>query len=126
VTASPPSPGRAAVLDLIRAALADPTQEPAAADALVGIALYDDDQVFAERCCIEVGSQAASGSQMLGLAGLCLGHVARRFRHVSDDARALAESLAARATADPSDVDTRAIDGLDDLHQFTQPDITSR
>lgn len=43
------------------------------------------------------------GSPLLGLAGLCLGHTARRFGHLSDGALALAESLAARAEADPAD-----------------------
>jgi hypothetical protein len=37
---------------------------------------------------------------------------------LGDEARALAESLAARAEADPSDVDGRALDGYDDIRSF--------
>jgi hypothetical protein len=52
------------------------------------------------------------------LAGLCLGHTARRFAHLSVDALALAQSLAERAEANPSDVDGRALDGYDDVRSF--------
>ncbi|KOG15728.1 hypothetical protein ADK34_27140 [Streptomyces viridochromogenes] len=47
-----------------------------------------------------------------------LGHAARRFGHLSDEAVALARSLAARAEADPTDVDGRAGDGYDDVRSF--------
>jgi hypothetical protein len=99
-------------------ALADRSHESSAANALVGIALNDDDREFIERCCLELGRRAAAGSPLLGLAALCLGHVARRFRHVSDEAVALAESLATRARLDPSDVDGRALDGIDDIRAY--------
>ncbi|MGW4089266.1 hypothetical protein [Nocardia sp. NPDC004750] len=52
------------------------------------------------------------------LAGLCLGHTARRFGRLSDESVALARSLAARAEVDPSDVDGRALDGFDDVRSF--------
>ena len=64
---------------------------------------------------MQVGTRAVSGSPLLGPAGLCLGHTARRFGHLSDAAVGLAESLAARAKADPSDVSGRALDGYDDV-----------
>jgi hypothetical protein len=67
---------------------------------------------------VEVGTRAVSGSPLLGLAGLCLGHTARRFGRLGDEAIALAVSLAARAEADPSDVDARAQDGYDDVTSF--------
>ncbi|GAA5038175.1 hypothetical protein GCM10023317_93370 [Actinopolymorpha pittospori] len=55
---------------------------------------------------------------MLGLAGLCLGHTARRFGQLSEAAVALAEALASRAELDPSDVDERALDGFDDIRSY--------
>jgi hypothetical protein len=51
----------------------------------------------------------------------CLGHAARRFGRLSAESRALVESLAARAEADPSDVDGRALTGLDDVRSFLHP-----
>lgn len=111
---------RDVVTEAVERALGDSAQEPSAAEALVGIALNDDDRVLIERCCIEVGTRAAAGSQLLGLAGLCLGHAARRFGHLSDRAVALAEELATRAKVDPSDVDGRALDGLEDIRCFLE------
>lgn len=110
------------VLETLERALSDRSQEAAAADALVGTALNEDDRAFVEHCCVEVGTRASAGSPLLGLAGLCLGHTARRFGHLSDHAVALATSLAARAEADPSDVDGRALDGLDDIRGFLRRD----
>ena len=106
------------VVAILNGALNDRLREHAGADALVGIALYDDDREFIERCCLEVGRRAAPGSPLLGLTGLCLGHVARRFGCLSGHAAALAEALAARADADPSDVDGRALDGRDDIRWY--------
>jgi hypothetical protein len=96
----------------------DRAAEVPAANALVGIALNDDDRGFIESCCLEVGTRAATGNPLLGLAGLCLGHAARRFGRLSDQAIAMVESLAARAEVDPSDVDGRALDGRDDVRWY--------
>ncbi|WP_127354853.1 hypothetical protein [Actinacidiphila soli] len=115
---NPPALPHGVVAEAVERALGDSAQEPSAAVALVGIALNDDDRAFIEHCCIEVGTRAVAGSQLLGLAGLCLGHTARRFGHLSDRAVALAEALATRATLDPSDVDGRALDGLDDVRSY--------
>ncbi|MFF5497735.1 hypothetical protein [Streptomyces aquilus] len=106
------------VIETLERALRDRPAEGEAAQVLVGTALNDDDQGFVEYWCVRVGTRAVSGSPLLGLAGLCLGHTARRFGHLGDEARALAESLAARAEADPSDVDGRALDGFDDVRDF--------
>ncbi|MER7079149.1 hypothetical protein SAMN02982929_03161 [Saccharopolyspora kobensis] len=106
------------VAETIERALRDRSAEGEAASALVGIALNDDDAEFIEHWCVQVGTRAVSGSPLLGLAGLCLGHTARRFGQLSDEALALAESLAARAEADPADVDGRAQDGYDDVRSF--------
>jgi hypothetical protein len=115
---NPPALPHDVVLEALERAFSDNSGEAAAAHALVGIALNDDDRAFIERCCLEVGARAGAGSPLLGLAGLCLGHAARRFGQLSDQAVALAESLATRAGADPSDVDGRALDGLDDIRSY--------
>ncbi len=106
------------VVETLERALGDRSHEAEAASVLVGSALYDDDREFVEHWCMEVGTRAVPGSPLLGLAGLCLGHTARRFGRLSDEAVALAVSLAARSEADPSDVDGRAQDGYDDVRHF--------
>ncbi|RKS05649.1 hypothetical protein DFP74_1253 [Nocardiopsis sp. Huas11] len=103
------------VVAAVERCLSDPSCELDAARALVGAALYDEDAAFVERCCALVAARAEPGHPLLGLAGLCLGHTARRFGTLSGPSVALAESLAARAEADPSDVDGRALDGLEDI-----------
>ncbi|MET8908567.1 hypothetical protein [Micromonospora sp. NPDC004551] len=115
---NPPALPHEVVVEMLEEALRDRSQEGEAASVLVGTALHDDDQAFVEHWCVEVGTRAVPGSPLLGLAGLCLGHTARRFRYLSDEALALAESLAMRAEADSSDVDGRALDGLDDIRSF--------
>ncbi len=106
------------VVETLERALRDRSAEGEAAGVLVGTALNDDDANFVEFWCVQVGTQAVPGSPLLGLAGLCLGHTARRFGRLSDEALALAESLAARAEAEPTDVDGRAVDGYDDVRSF--------
>ncbi|THV41650.1 hypothetical protein FAB82_10400 [Glycomyces buryatensis] len=101
--------------EAIDLALADKTQETPAIEALVGVALTGTDRAFIERCCLKAGSSTSSGAKLLGIAGLCLGHTARRFGRLSPEAIRLARSLAARARLDPSDVSTNAIDGHDDI-----------
>lgn len=123
---NPPALPHQAALEAVERALGDRCGAAAAADALVGIALNDGDREFIERCCLQVGARAKAGSPLLGLAGLCLGHAARRFGHISDQAVALAESLAARAQADPSDVDGRALGGLDDIRWYIRRDDADR
>ncbi|SNT52387.1 hypothetical protein SAMN05421812_108127 [Asanoa hainanensis] len=115
---NPPALPHDVVAEVLDRALREDTDPGEAADVLVGIALYDDDPEFVEGWCVEVGTRAQAGSPLLGLAGLCLGHTARRFGQLSPKAVALAESLAARSQANPSDVDTRALDGLDDIRWF--------
>ncbi|WP_187406070.1 hypothetical protein [Microbispora triticiradicis] len=92
--------------------------EGEAADVLVGLALQDENQAFVEGWCIKLGRQLAPGSPLLGLVGLCVGHLARRFGYVSDEAASLVVDLANRSKADPADVDARARDGLDDVILF--------
>ncbi|MFI7008874.1 hypothetical protein [Streptomyces sp. NPDC050145] len=78
---------------MLERALGEVSYEASAA-ALVGVVLNDDDREFIERCCIEVGTRVAAGSQLLGLEGLCLGHTARWFGRLSERAVALAKALA--------------------------------
>lgn len=115
---NPPALPHEVVVEVLERALRDRSAEGEAASVLVGSALNDDDREFVEHWCMEVGTRAVPGSPLLGLAGLCLGHTARRFGHLSDKALALAESLSVRAEADPSDVDGRALDGFDDIRSF--------
>lgn len=117
----PPALPHDVVVERLGRALGDRAHEPEAAAALVGSALNDDDREFVEHWCVQVGTRAASGSPLLGLAGLCLGHSARRFGYLSHEALTLVHSLAARAELDPSDVDSRALDGLDDVRSFLRP-----
>lgn len=106
------------VVKTLERALRDRSAESEAAKVLVGTALNDDDAEFVEHWCVLVGTRAVPGSPLLGLAGLCLGHTARRFGRLSDEALAVARSLAARAEADATDVDGRAVDGYDDVRSF--------
>ncbi|MEU0360531.1 hypothetical protein [Streptomyces cyaneofuscatus] len=115
---NPPALPHAVVVETLERALRDRSAEGEAAGVLVGTALNDDDADFVEFWCVQVGRRAVPGSPLLGLAGLCLGHTARRFGRLSDEALALAESLAARAEAEPTDVDGRAVDGYDDVRDF--------
>ncbi|MET9844614.1 hypothetical protein [Streptomyces ossamyceticus] len=115
---NPPALPHGVVAETLERALRDRSAEGEAASVLVGTALHDDDAEFVEHWCVQVGTRAVPGSPLLGLAGLCLGHTARRFGRLGDEARALAKSLAARAEADPSDVDGRALDGYDDIRSF--------
>ncbi|MFE5899289.1 hypothetical protein ACFQ67_18095 [Streptomyces sp. NPDC056488] len=100
------------VVETLERALRDRSAEGEAAGVLVGTALNDDDAEFVEHWYVQVGTRAASGSPLLGLAGLCLGHTARRFGRLGHEALALAESLAVRTEEDPTDVDGRAVDRL--------------
>jgi hypothetical protein len=115
---NPPALPHKVVVETLERALRDRSAEGEAAGVLVGTALNNDDADFVEFWCVQVGTRAVPGSPLLGLAGLCLGHTARRFGRLSDEALALAQSLAARAEADPTDVDGRAVDGYDDVRSF--------
>ncbi len=115
---NPPALAHDVVVETLERALRDRSHESEAATVLVGSALHDDDGDFVEHWCVQVGTRAVQGSPLLGLAGLCLGHTARRFGRLSKEALTLAESLAVRAEADSSDVDGRALDGYDDVRSF--------
>jgi hypothetical protein len=115
---NPPALSHDVVVQVLERALMDRVHESEAATVLVGSALNDDDREFVEHWCVQIGTRAAPGSPLLGLAGLFLGHTARRFGRLGDEALELAKSLAARAEADPSDVDGRAVDGFDDIRSF--------
>ncbi|MFD9484109.1 hypothetical protein [Streptomyces sp. NPDC059991] len=115
---NPPALPHEVVAQTLERALLDRSAEGEAASVLVGSALNDDDAEFVEHWCVQIGTRAVPGSPLLGLAGLCLGHAARRFGRLSDEALALAQALATRAEADPTAVDGRALDGYDDIRSF--------
>ncbi|MEW2418097.1 hypothetical protein AB0953_30995 [Streptomyces sp. NPDC046866] len=115
---NPPALPHEVVVETMERALRDRSAEGEAAGVLVGTALNDHDAEFIEHWCMQIGTRATSGSPLLGLAGLCLGHTARRFGRLSDEALVVVQSLATRAEADPSDVDGRAVDGYDDVRSF--------
>jgi hypothetical protein len=118
---NPPALPHDTVLDLLSRAVSGDSAEAVqakAASAMVGTALNDDDRAFIEQCCLEVAARVDPGCHLLGLVGLCLGHAARRFGTLSDEAIALAQSLAHRAERDATDVDGRALDGLEDIQHF--------
>lgn len=75
---NPPPLPHEVVAETLERALGDRSHEGEAAGVLVGIALSGDDREFVERWCVEVGTRAVPGSPLPGLAGLCLGHTARR------------------------------------------------
>lgn len=84
---------------------------------LVGLALFDEDRAYVEDWCIRLGNTAPDLA-LRGLASLCVGHLARRFGTVSDEAAAVVRRLAhddAVRQANP-----QVLDGLDDLKRFTE------
>ncbi|TQL98076.1 hypothetical protein FB559_3693 [Actinoallomurus bryophytorum] len=92
--------------------------ESEAAGWLVSLALRCDEREYVEAWCLRLGHGLPSGHPMLGLSGLCIGHLSRRFGCVSSEARALVEELAARCRRDPTDVDGNAISGLEDVESY--------
>ncbi|MBB6347873.1 hypothetical protein FHU36_004418 [Nonomuraea muscovyensis] len=111
------------VVETLERALRDRSQEGEAANVLVGIALYDNDQAFVEHWCMEVGTRAMAGSRLLGLAGLCLGHTARRFRYLRDEA--LARRPLVADVVDHLSV-TRRSAGLTRLHRRERQAVLGR
>jgi hypothetical protein len=89
--------------------------ETEATDWLVSLALRCDEREYVEAWCIRLARGLPSGHHMLGLSALCVGHLARRFGCLSEEARTLVEELAGRCRRDSTDVDGRAIDGLEDV-----------
>ena len=87
--------------------------------ALVGAALGDPDGDWIEIQCLRLAQHPDVAVR--GLAGLCLGHVARRFGQVSQEAWRVVRELC----ADPT-VDNRPCDGLDDMRQFAGPEPEDR
>ncbi len=80
-------------------------------EALVAVALHDEDAAWVEEQCRRLAAHDDAGIR--GTAGLCLGHVARRFGVVAEESWRLVEDL-----CDDPAVDGRPCDALDDLRQF--------
>jgi hypothetical protein len=83
--------------------------------ALVSVSLNDDDGRWVEEQCWRLAEHADAGVR--GTAGLCLGHVARRFGTVRRRSWVVVRRL-----CDDESVDNRPCDGLDDLRKFAGPE----
>ncbi len=81
---------------------------------LVALALHDDDGEWIEVACWRMADNA--DPSVRGTAGLCLGHVARRFGVGHDRSWELVRSLC----EDPM-VYNRPCDALDDMITFARP-----
>lgn len=86
---------------------------------IVGLALHDPDGEWVETQCWRLAEHR--DPTVRGTAGLCLGHIARRFGHV----RPKSWSIARRLCEDPT-VDNRPCDGLDDMQMFAGPEPGDR
>jgi len=81
------------------------------AEALIALSLHDGDRAFIEGVCLTV--LAGSDINLQPQAFTALGHSARRFRIIGEEARLLVES-GARAGGS-------AADALDDVQMFVDP-----
>jgi hypothetical protein len=100
-----------------RAALND--DDPVAVSrALVALALEDENGDWVEEQCLRLADHPDAGVR--GTAGLCLGHVARRFGRVRPESWATARRLCGDDA-----VDNRPCDGLDDMREFAGPEPTA-
>ncbi|GAB3657214.1 hypothetical protein GCM10027589_17140 [Actinocorallia lasiicapitis] len=77
-----------------------------------------EDVEYAQAWLVRLGRELPPGSSLLGLVGLCLGLLARRYGALSEDGRNMVEELAERHRRDPADVDGRTADRLDDTRMF--------
>jgi hypothetical protein len=111
----PPLLSHAEAVPVLERALRAPVAENLAFHVLVGLALHDDDRAFVERWCVALG-QRAPDLAYRGLAALCIGHLARRFREVSRVAAELVRALAQDEAVVRAN--SSVLDGLDDLEQF--------
>jgi hypothetical protein len=82
---------------------------------MVAVALNDPDGEWIERFCWRAAEHPDPAVR--SLAGLCLGHVARRFGSVQPESWVVVRRLC----DDPS-TDGRPLDGLDDMRQFAGPE----
>ena len=82
-------------------------------EVLVGLALHDPDAEFVERWCIAIGADSPD-PWLRVTAALSIGHLARRFGAVSDEARDLVRSIAS-----DEDLDGRRLDALKDVEQYS-------
>lgn len=84
------------------------------ADVLVALAFHDDDAAWIEAVCWRMADHA--DPSVRGIAGLCLGHVARRFGVVHERSWEVT-----RVLCDDRRVDNRPCDALDDMITFARP-----
>jgi hypothetical protein len=79
--------------------------------ALVALALTGEDRLELESMCVRFAMHGDQGVR--DTAGLCLGHIGRRFGIVEDESWAVVRQLASSAGTDG-----RPQDAIDDLRQF--------
>jgi hypothetical protein len=79
--------------------------------SLVGHALTGDDRLELESMCRRFAEHADQGVR--DTAGLCLGHIGRRFGVIENDSWEVIQALASSARTDG-----RPSDAIDDLRQF--------
>jgi hypothetical protein len=84
------------------------------ADVLVALSLHDHDGAWIEEVCWRMADHP--DPSVRGIAGLCLGHVARRFGVVHERSWELVRLL-----CDDPTVDNRPCDALDDMMTFARP-----
>jgi hypothetical protein len=79
--------------------------------SLVGHALTGDDRLELESMCRRFAEHSDQGVR--DTAGLCLGHIGRRFGVIEDESWKVVQALAGSARTDG-----RPADAIDDLRQF--------
>jgi hypothetical protein len=79
---------------------------------LIGLALHDNDCEFVEMCAVRVG-EGTNDATLRDSAALAIGHLARRFGRIGEEARA----FVSRA-ADHPESDGRARDARTDIQRF--------
>jgi hypothetical protein len=85
------------------------------AETLVALAMHESDGEWIEDTCWRMADHA--DPWVRGTAGLCLGHVARRFRSVRQKSWEVVRTL-----CDDPAVDGRPCDALEDLVMFAGPE----
>lgn len=96
-------------------AILEGSEDDRIASTLVALALHDPDGEWIEGVCWRMAEHP--NRDVRGLAGLCLGHVARRFGAVRTYSWRLVHAL-----CDDPAVDNRPCDGLDDMLMFAGPE----
>ena len=90
----------------------DEAETSYAHDVVIGLGLFDDDQVSVEDWCRRLGTEAADPA-LRASAALAAAHLARRFGRLAPETQMMVRAVA----ADPT-VDGRKHDALEDVKHF--------